>query len=79
MVREDCPEKVVFKQIPERKEGAKLCGYQQEEHSSWRELSRMCTCWKDKEGNSVAESQGEGPRAGQRGGKSQVRGPMATL
>lgn len=55
MVREDCPEKVVFKQIPERKEEAKLCGYQQEEHSSWRELSRMCTCWKDKEGNNVAE------------------------
>ena len=50
MVREDCPEKVVFKQIPEIKEEAKLCGYHQEEHSSWRELSRMCTCWKDKKG-----------------------------
>ena len=55
MVREDCPEKVIFKQIPERKEGAKLCGHQQEEHSSWREQGRICTCWKDKEENSVAK------------------------
>lgn len=54
MVREDCPGKVLLRQIPERSEGASYM-YLQKEHSGWRELSGNLPCWQNRKEASMAE------------------------